>query len=303
MRGLAIATVLAVTRVALADPVPASAPVDATEAGAAFQRGRELAKLGQFDEACVEFARSYELDPALGTAVNLADCLERQGKLYRAWELFDLVARNAQSGQSRARLARQRADTLDARAARVIVTMHPPFAPGLALRVGDRQVAPAAEIRDLIEPSDLEIVATLPGHPAFRAVVHAVAGATAQVDVPAFAPPSDAAGPAPPRRRSRVYFAGAIGGAGAIGLGVSLGFAISAKRQYDAARVDPCGSPCRDGIERAGHRADIATGLGIGGAVLVAAAAAVYFTAPRDTVQVAPIATGRELGLGVVGRF
>jgi phosphotransferase system glucose/maltose/N-acetylglucosamine-specific IIC component len=60
---------------------------------------------------------------------------------------------------------------------------------------------------------------------------------------------------------------------------------------------------CQQEVEQAGHRADIATGFAIGGAALVAAAAAVYFTAPRETVQVAPIATGRALGLGVVGRF
>ena len=100
MRGLAIAAVLAVTRIALADPA------DATEAGAAFQRGRDLARAGRFDEACVEFGKSYQLEPALGTAVNLADCLERQRQFQRAWQLYDLVARSPKSGQSRARLAR-----------------------------------------------------------------------------------------------------------------------------------------------------------------------------------------------------
>src|SRR5215813_11599595 len=112
MRGLAIAAVLAVTRIALADPA------DATEAGAAFQRGRDLAKAGRFDEACVEFGKSYRLEPALGTAVNLADCLERQGQFQRAWQLYDLVARS-QGGPSRARFARERADALAARLATV----------------------------------------------------------------------------------------------------------------------------------------------------------------------------------------
>src|SRR5690242_4393399 len=103
MRRLAIATVLAVTRVAAADPTEAAA----TEATEAFNQARALAKDGRYDEACVLFAKSYELDPGLGTAVNLADCLERQGQFQRAWVLFDLVARGSQSVQSRARLARE----------------------------------------------------------------------------------------------------------------------------------------------------------------------------------------------------
>lgn len=301
MRSLAIATVLSVARVAAAEPADTSA------ASASFQRGRDLAKLGRFDEACVEFETSYELDPALGTAVNLADCLEHQGKLYRAWELFDRVARRSQNVQSRARLARRRADALEARFARVTVTVREPSAPGLAVRIGDRQVTPAAEIRELIEPRDIEIVATVPGRPAFRTTLHAVAGQAAQVDVPAFAAVLDEA-PATPRRRSRVYLAGAIGGAGAIGLGVSLDLAITARRRYNAAidgicRQAPGGAACRQQVDSAGHRADLATGFVIGGAALVGAAVAVYVFAPRETVQIAPIATGRELGLGVAGRF
>jgi len=308
MRGFAIATVLAVTQIAVAEPVAATDETS-TDATAIFNQARVLAKDGRFDEACVLFARSYELDPGLGTAVNLADCLERKGQLYRAWVLFDLVARSSQNVQSRARLARQRADTLMAKLATVIVTLHEPDAPGLAIRIGDHQVAPAAEIRDLVEPRDVEIVVTLPGRPAFRARLHAVAGATASIDIPAFAGLEVQEGAAR-RLRSRVYLADGIGAVGVVGLGVSIGFAIAARRQYTAALDGDCEQDtpllqlrCRQAIESAGHRADIATGFAIGGAVLVAAAAAVYFTAPRESVQLAPITTGRALGLGIVGRF
>ena len=137
MRGLAIATVVAVVRAAAAEPAPSESA--ASEATEIFNEARALAKDGRFDEACVLFAKSYDLDPGLGTAVNLADCLERQGKLYRAWVLFDLVARNSQNVQSRARLARDRADALISKLATVVVTLHDPGAPGLAVRIGDRR--------------------------------------------------------------------------------------------------------------------------------------------------------------------
>jgi tetratricopeptide (TPR) repeat protein len=308
MRLLAIATVLAAARIAAAAP---GDPEDATEARAEFQRGRDLAKLGRYTEACVAFGKSYELDPALGTAVNLADCLERQGQLYRAWELFDLVARSSPNVQSRARLARARADALAARLATVIVTLRDPTARGLAVRIGERAVTPAREIRDLVEPRDIEVVATVPGRPAFRAARHAVAGATVTVDVPVLSAPDEPG--APRRRRSFVYLAGGLGAAGAVGLGASLVVGLGARSDYRAALAHEClpGNTaddtgyglCKARVDRAGARADRATGLAVAGAVLGAAAAAVFLAAPREALQLTPVATGRELGLGLAGWF
>lgn len=306
MRGIAIAIVMAVTGTAIANPV------DTTQAGQIFQQARDLVRLGRLDEACALFGKSYELDPALGTAVNLADCLERQGQLRHAWALFDVVARNSQNVQSRARLARQRADALLAKLATVIVKLRDPSTPGLSIRIGDREVAPAAEIRDLTEPGDVALVATAPGRPAFKTTVHAVAGATVTAELPALAALPENPEATTQRRRSRVYLAGGLGVAGALGLGASLGFAISAKRTYDGAFDRDCahtpgGVVCTINgaatIDRAGQRADIATGLAIAGALLAGAAAVVYFTAPAETVRLAPIATGDELGLGIAGRF
>lgn len=305
MRGLAIAAVLAVTRIAAADPS------DPSEAAASFQRGRELAREGRYPEACVEFARSYALDAALGTAVNLADCLERQGKLRRAWELFDLVARSPQEVQSRARLARERADALAARLATVVVTLREPAAPGLALRVAGRAVAPAAEIRELVDPSDVEVVASLPGRRPFRITLHAVAGATVAADIPSVLPPLDE--PAPRTRRTYLYLAGGLGAAGAVVLATSAVLGLGARSAYRDALGSDClpmniaGAAgydrCKARVDRAGVRADHATLVAIGGGVLAAAAVAVFLAAPRETIQVAPLATGRALGLGVAGRF
>jgi tetratricopeptide (TPR) repeat protein len=306
MRGIAIAIVMAVTGTAIANPV------DTTEAGQIFQQARDLVRLGRLNEACALFGKSYELDPALGTAVNLADCLERQGQLRHAWALFDVVARNSQNVQSRARLARQRADALLAKLATVIVKLRDPSTPGLSIRIGDREVAPAAEIRDLTEPGDVALVATAPGRPAFKTTVHAVAGATVTAELPALAALPENPEATTQRRRSRVYLAGGLGVAGALGLGASLGFAISARRTYDGAFDRDCahtpgGVVCTINgaatIDRAGQRADIATGLAIAGALLAGAAAVVYFTAPAEAVRLAPIATGHELGLGIAGRF
>mgnify|MGYP003472843946 CR=1 FL=1 len=72
------------------------------------------------------------------------------------------------------------------------------------------------------------------------------------------------------------------------------------KREFDAGcRHMPGGVACTaDGaavIDRAGKRADLATGFAIGGALLAGASPAVFFTAPAEAVQVTPIATSHEL--------
>jgi tetratricopeptide (TPR) repeat protein len=305
MRGLAIAAVLAVTRIALAGPT------EATEATAAFDRGRDLAKAGRFDEACVEFGKSYELDPAPGTAVNLGDCLERQGHFQRAWQLFDRVARSEPSG-SRARFARGRADALAARLATVMITLHEPAAPGLVVRIGTRGLTPAAQIRELVEPSDVEVVATVPGKPSFRTVRHAAAGAIVVVDVPSFTEPRDEP-VTTRRRRPYLYIAGGLGAAGAAALVTSTVLGLEARDAYRSALANECApmnivdgagyALCKARVDRAGVRADHATAIAIGGGAVVVAAAAVLLFAPREAIQVAPVATDRAVGLAMVGRF
>jgi len=307
MRALAIAIVVAVTTIAGAEP--AKSP----EAGELFLRARDLAKLGRFTEACALFTRSYDLEPALGTAVNLADCLEREGQLRRAWELFDVVARDSQNNQSRARLARARADLLLGKLATVVITVHEPAVPGLALKLGAHALHPAAEIHELIEPGEVALIATVPGHPAYKTMLHAAAAATVTADIPAFGPSLEPVSETR-RRRSRVVLAGGLGVAGVASLGASLGFAIASRHSYDQAFGRGCthtssGVECvasSDGkalIDTAGHRADLATGFAIGGAVLAGVAAAVFLTAPTETLQLAPVATSHALGVGIAGRF
>jgi tetratricopeptide (TPR) repeat protein len=323
VRRLAVVIALVIARGAHADPPPPLLPepaAEVTEASAMFQRGRDLAKAGRYAEACPLFDRSYALEPALGTALNLADCLERAGELRRAWQLFDRVARESPSAQSRAKLARDRADALDAKLGHLTIRLRAPAAAGLTLALDERALVPAPALVERIDPGAATVIARVPGQPAFRARVHATAGEAVVVDVPAFAAPAApdlAPIPAPiaetRRRRARVYLAGGLAAAGVAGLAASLGVGLSARHTYnaafdhhactdlgDAAACTPAG---RAMIDRAGARADLATGLAIGGAALVAAGAVALFTAPRETIQVAPIASPETIGLGLTGRF
>lgn len=89
------------------------ARADAAVADQLFKRAKELLKEGKVTEACERFRESYETDPALGALLNLADCLERDGRVasaYGRWgEALELATRKQ---DDRAEFARERRDAL-----------------------------------------------------------------------------------------------------------------------------------------------------------------------------------------------
>lgn len=58
---------------------------------------------GQMDEACARFSESLELDRAVGTLLNLANCMERSGRVPRACELYAEARELAMAAGSDAR--------------------------------------------------------------------------------------------------------------------------------------------------------------------------------------------------------
>jgi hypothetical protein len=70
---------------------------DSVRADELFQQGRALMRDGRQEEACPKFAESLQLDPSVGTEINLAVCLEKTGKTGSAWRAY----RHAHSEASR----------------------------------------------------------------------------------------------------------------------------------------------------------------------------------------------------------
>ena len=87
MRAALVLAVLAVLAVATS---PARA--DKTEATKLFEQGRALLVAGKVEQACPLFEKSFALERAVGTELNLADCDERLGHLADAWRMFDDAA-------------------------------------------------------------------------------------------------------------------------------------------------------------------------------------------------------------------
>lgn len=284
------------------DPAP---PDETSEADRLFAEGRALAKERRYAEACERFARSYAIDPSLGTQLNLADCKEVLGEHREAWRLFvDAAERATRDGDTqRIEFARKRAKTIEARLATIVIRVARPAVPGLAITVGGRAIVPAAELRDVVEPGAVEIAASAPGHARFDTIVNVTAGASASVDVPVLAP-TIAKSSTGPRVRSRVRTAIVVGVGGGVAMAAATVLALKARSDYTAIAEGPnctelpsglaCNTTGQREVDGAQRLADVGTGFAVVGGALVATAAILYVTAPR--VAVTPAISAHSVG-------
>lgn len=278
-----------------------------------FEEGRALAKEGKYAEACERFQASFDLDHATGTELNLGDCHEQQGHIRKAWELFTSAAEEFERAGNAARMkfARDRATAVAAKLATVVVTVPQPQPKGLAITIAGRVVQPRAEIRELVEPGATEITASAPDRAGFVTSASTAAGAAITVALPVLAE-TRAAPVATERRRSRIYIAWGLGAASAASAITGVALTLVGRSHYNTTADGPhCmhipgGVTCDDTgthqLHTAQHLADIGTGFAVGCGVLAAAAAVVYFTAPRDAV-IAPTASAQAVGVVITGRF
>ncbi len=286
-----------------------------------FEEGRALAGAGKIKEACDKFDESFKLDRAPGTALNYGDCLEKLGQLRRAWQMFDSAAKDfARDNDGRASYAKQRADAVSPKLAAITVKVANPQLAGLVIEIGDQTVTAAAQIEDRFEPGEIVVRATAPGKQEFSTRANGLAGSSVIVDIPAeLGSGGGAVGPfiadkpeGGRRDKQRVRIALVMGGVGVASLATSLVLGMSAKAKYDDG-LDDC--PVTDGTPRcstdaqlqvlddAGARANIATGFAVAGGALLVAGVVIYFTAPRESMQVSPTASGSSVGLSLSGSF
>lgn len=287
-----------------------------------FEQGRALAAAGKHAEACAKFDESYKLDRAPGTALNYGDCLEKLGQLRRAWQMFDSAHQDfRRDNDGRADYANTRAGQIAPKLAAITVKVGNPALPGLVITIGGQEVTPAAQIEDRFEPGAIVVTATAPGKTEFTANANGLAGSSIIVEIPAelgaggggAQGPFIADKPEPGQRdRQRVRIALITGGVGVASLATSVVLGMSAKSKYDDG-LENCpvvgGTPrCTNAtdlavLDDAGTRANIATGFAVAGGVLLVAATVIYFTAPRESLQIAPTATADSVGVSLSGGF
>lgn len=318
---------------------------NASDATKLFEEAVALKEGGKYAEACAKFAKSFEADklagrPAPGTQLNLGECAEREGQLRKAYVLFDEaekdygrrakgteaslakdpnsaeLKRDLERAQAGMRVARERADALAPRLAKVVVRIAEPAVDGMSVRIGDRSLPPAAEVIEYLDGGTVNITATAPNREPFSTSAKAESGKQVVVDVPALkvigGPKGEPPVVGPRRQRKRVLIAAGVGGIGVVLLGVSTITGLGANSDYDKAaknctsvdgRLD-CPNPAdAAAVNKAFDKADTATILGIGGIALAAAGAVIFFTAPREGMTVTPMASSSSAGISLSGRF
>ena len=292
------------------------------EADRLFEEGRGLAEKGEYEAACAKFARAFDLDPAPGIELNLADCHEHLGHLTRAFRMFQKVARHwDQNGDPvRAKFARDRATAVARRLATVVIGVPDPGIDGLTIRIDDHPVKPAAEIREVIDPGQVQIVARATGKAPFIRSRQVAAGETVVIEIAFTDAPPAAARATPPAapddaeapRRTRIRIAIGLSVAGAASLLGALGTSLYGSSKYndtvrdkkhcfpgEPPRCDDIGS---QRIRDAQRFTTAGTGLAIAGGALVIASGIVYLTAPKG-VTVAPVSTAALTGVVLSARF
>jgi hypothetical protein len=289
--------------------------------------------------ACPKFSASMDADPSVSTQINVAKCLEHDGKLTLAWAaLQDAIKLNRTIAYPdetrRAKLGEYAQKTLDALEKRVpkiriVVAGHPE---GLAVQ-RDGSALPIAALGEPIrvDPGEHEIVAEAPGYAKERRVMKlsegqveevsitltkAVAGAPANPSItpsgaPAEGTPAPDAGAAGPVSSTQKIAGWSVFGVGIAGLGAGgiLGI-VTLSKSHAADSSDACLHPTNDtNITACNSQRDAARGFQTGGIAaavvggLVAAAGVVIVaTAPRAGAATKGIAAPRwSLHAGPVG--
>jgi hypothetical protein len=328
-RSLLASAVPLLVVLAATDRAGAQSASEQAAAEALFKQGRELMAAGKYAEACAKLAESERIDPAAGTALNLATCYERGGQLASAWVTYKDAARLAQraSQPERARLARQKVDELEPRLPTLTIVV------GTGKDRSDLQVKRDGEgvgraewdTPIPVDPGGHTVEASAPGFQAWQTRVDVAGpGTKASVEVPALEPlpappPASTALPAPASTAAPVSSAApppatppppngsgqrTIGVVvGGLGLGSAvLGAVFGAKARSDNndakthCLIDSaCDAAGISSTQDAQHAATYSTVLFAAGGVLLATGVVLYVTAPSSRSGAAA-----SVGLGSV---
>ncbi len=293
---------------------------DGAAALALFEDGKRLTNEGDYERGCPKLLASYNLVQKLGTLINLADCYERSGRTASAWVRFTEAATIAERAgqQERVDFASAHAAALAPRLSRVVITVVGPASEGLVVR-RDGTVVEAAAFGTAVpvDPGPHTIDARAPHLQAWstnvviapdtREQVVAIPALVAEPDAaPAMLQAVVAAPSGEPTHEPVVVtsrspqrtWAFVAGGVGLGALAASLVVGALASRRYAESNTaggcvnDRCTSRGLEDRSSASAIASGATGLAVGGAVLLGVGSVLYLTAPRaqTTLSVGPTA-------------
>ncbi len=150
--------------------VLAQSAQDKADAEVLFNAGKNALAAGNFADACPKLAESQRKDPAIGTALYLAECYERSGKVASAWAEFRQAADMAnQRHDSRGALATQRADRLAPSKLTIVLAPNAGDVAGFEVKRDGEVVGRASfGLASAIDGGKHTVVATAPGKHSFE---------------------------------------------------------------------------------------------------------------------------------------
>lgn len=289
--------------------VPAEVPVEAkppTAAELAFEQGRQLLDAGEFAAACASFEASIKEDPnAPGTLLNLGLCNERLGKTATALGWFRKAQfRSAETGMTEyEEAAKTNTFSLAVRVPTLKITFANPPPPGGVVFIDSTQLSELDLARVEVDPHvphavELRVV----GKPPIRSEITLKDGEAKTVVLPVPAPPRPVKTVIEiDRGKTRRILAFALAGAGLGMWGASLAVTLDAKSDRQA----------EEHPENWQHYYNVArwggTSLFVGGALAIAGAGVLYFTAPGiervERTTFTPVVASDRLGVAIHGSF
>jgi len=293
-RATLLAVALLAASLVVAPRVARAQQQDATSAAAAeklFQEGRTLIEQGRWVDACPKLAESLRLDPAVGTALNLAECYERVDRVASAWVTYRKAETMARRAGQRERYthAASRAELLEGKLSYLTVTVTAPPKGLVVTRDGERLGEAAWGTAVPVDGGVHVIEATAPGRRTWRRDVSVEPrSARAKIEIPSLdvapaqARSADGPSPAVPLQLTLGWVAAATGVAA---LGTGFAFGAIAKSQYDDAGTHCSAVDC-DGrgvalTSDARSSAAISTVLFVAGGALAIGGVVLVLTAPR----------------------
>jgi hypothetical protein len=312
--------------VAMCSPVRAQP----AEAEVLFREGKHQLAAGDLASACASLDASERLDPAIGTELNLADCLDRSGKPASAWAMFTKAEQSAKhiGDTKRGAEAHRRATELVPKLVYLTIVVSADHQiDGLEIA---RDAMPVARVlwnqRIVLDPGNYQIAAAAPGHLTWRTTVALAENRTIEVPMlqaaalenpfPDEAPTEPKDEPerevsAPPVAKPRRYTAASLTlgviGAATIAAGASFGYfsqeleARSDNACHAAACTDPLGVGESQRARRDALVADSA--FVVGGVMLVTAATSWLLGRPTHVERLTVVPLARGAGLAVGGRL
>lgn len=225
----------------------AQSPGASAEAEQLFRDGKSLMAAGDYAQACEAFAGSMRQEPLPTTAVNLADCREKNQQYASAWGAFLEAARLARSRpelDALRALAESRAKTLEPRLSRLTIVVSDDRAvPGLVITRNGVPIEAAAWNRAMPVDGDTYLVeGNAPSFEPWSARVKVGAAQDAQtLAMPALVQLTIATAAPTKARPARLTgtrkAALGLGAGGLLGLGAGLVLELKSRGTYDDAKT------------------------------------------------------------------